>query len=53
MSKEHWRLGVTSVSSVLEEFDHYPVATDGPLKHFEDSPEVRWRLSLAHSGWLR
>lgn len=29
------------VSSALGELEHYPVATEGPLKHFEEGPEVR------------
>lgn len=32
---------MTSVSSALDELEHYPVATEGPLKHFEEEPVVR------------
>lgn len=31
-----------SVSSLLEDLEYYPLATEGPLTHFEEGPIVRW-----------
>ena len=45
---------MTSVSCVLEELDHYPVAAAEPLEHLEEGPVVRWLfrwLALGGVEW--